>query len=175
MEKKLTTSGNSLALVIDETIARLLGLTKDTIVSLTIDGHRLIVEPRDKAAPKRKVRSVTVGEVRKTLWLLDWQKMKNEHFVALSEGTPREVFEGALGLEKVDPLTVKRLMACLERREANPTEPWSERVAAVLSAHPRPADSVPFTYRFQPSLLRIANERRADSTSPPAGAKPAAD
>ena len=51
MEKKLSIVGNSLALIIDKPLRRLLALGPERLVRVTFDGRRLIVEPIDSARP----------------------------------------------------------------------------------------------------------------------------
>jgi hypothetical protein len=45
MEKKLVTVGNGLAFFIDRSLQRLLGIEKNTVVTVTTDGVRLTIEP----------------------------------------------------------------------------------------------------------------------------------
>jgi antitoxin component of MazEF toxin-antitoxin module len=45
MEKSLAVVGNSLALVIEKPIRRMLGLTKNTLLRVTTDGRRIVIEP----------------------------------------------------------------------------------------------------------------------------------
>jgi len=48
MIKKLSTIGNSLALIIDRPILELLGITKDTELEIKTDGEGLVVKPVKK-------------------------------------------------------------------------------------------------------------------------------
>lgn len=57
MIKKLTTHGNSLALVIEKPVLKLLNITADTALDISTDGKSIIVSPlvkghRGKAALK---------------------------------------------------------------------------------------------------------------------------
>ena len=45
MFKKLTRQGNSTALILDRQIMQLLEIDKDSIVKVTVNGRKLIVEP----------------------------------------------------------------------------------------------------------------------------------
>jgi antitoxin component of MazEF toxin-antitoxin module len=45
MEKVLTTLGNSVALVIDQPLCRLLGMRRGSRVRVTSDGQRLVIDP----------------------------------------------------------------------------------------------------------------------------------
>jgi len=53
MVKRLTRHGNSLALVIDKGVLELLGIGAETPLSITTDGHCLIISPV-RAAKRRK-------------------------------------------------------------------------------------------------------------------------
>ena len=57
MEKKLTKHGNSLALVIDKPILELLGISADTLLSVTTDGERLIISPAADGARKKRLQA----------------------------------------------------------------------------------------------------------------------
>lgn len=56
MIKRLTKHGNSLALVIDRGILELLDIGVETPLSLTTDGHSLIVAPAPGAERRRRFR-----------------------------------------------------------------------------------------------------------------------
>ena len=45
MRKTLTSIGNSLGIVIEKPILELLNITKETLLEITTDGQRLILEP----------------------------------------------------------------------------------------------------------------------------------
>jgi len=70
MIKKLTKHGNSLALVVDKGILELLKIDADTPLSLTTDGHILIISPA--SSPDRE------GRFRKAL-----EKVNRRHGKAL--------------------------------------------------------------------------------------------
>lgn len=57
MIKKLTSHGNSVALVIDKAILELLKMAADTTVELTTDGRNLIISPVREAGRAKKFRS----------------------------------------------------------------------------------------------------------------------
>jgi antitoxin component of MazEF toxin-antitoxin module len=54
MIKKLTKHGNSLALVIDKAILKLLDIDAETQLSLDTDGHNLIISPSTPADRERR-------------------------------------------------------------------------------------------------------------------------
>lgn len=53
MIKRLTKHGNSLALVIDRPILKLLGISSRTTLSLTTDGKSLVLKPVQTTKPKK--------------------------------------------------------------------------------------------------------------------------
>jgi len=55
--KKLTTHGNSAALVIDKPIMELLHITMDTPLDISTDGKNLIISPVTESAPAKEVRA----------------------------------------------------------------------------------------------------------------------
>lgn len=46
MKKKLSKHGNSFAVIIDKPILDLLSITEKTILSISTDGSRIIIEPK---------------------------------------------------------------------------------------------------------------------------------
>jgi antitoxin component of MazEF toxin-antitoxin module len=54
MIKKLTKHGNSLALVIDKPVLELLKIEHDTPLDITTDGKRLMIEPAQPSARRKK-------------------------------------------------------------------------------------------------------------------------
>jgi len=54
MIKKLTTQGNSSALIIDKTLMGLLGIHADSFLKLTLDGQRLVVVPLSEQERKEQ-------------------------------------------------------------------------------------------------------------------------
>ena len=56
MTKRLSRHGNSLALVIDRPILDLLGIDKDTPLTVTTDGRALLVSPRRGPRGRKELR-----------------------------------------------------------------------------------------------------------------------
>jgi antitoxin MazE len=56
MIKRLTKHGNSLALVIDKSILRLLRIDAKTPLSVTTDGESLVISPARNAARQKRFR-----------------------------------------------------------------------------------------------------------------------
>jgi antitoxin MazE len=54
MFKKLSQHGNSYAIIIDKPILDLLSIDKDTVMKITTDGKRIIIEPTE-SVEKRTV------------------------------------------------------------------------------------------------------------------------
>ena len=72
MIKRLTKHGNSLALVIDRGVLRLLEIDETTPLSMTTDGRSLIVSPAESAKRRRQFRSIV-------------EKINNKHAPALKK------------------------------------------------------------------------------------------
>jgi antitoxin MazE len=53
MQKNLTAIGNSLGIVIEKPILELLGISRETLLEMTTDGERLIIEPVKSARAKK--------------------------------------------------------------------------------------------------------------------------
>jgi antitoxin component of MazEF toxin-antitoxin module len=58
MEKRLTKTGNSLALVLDREILEKTGITADTTLDISTDGDVIVVTPRRTKARAEKLRQV---------------------------------------------------------------------------------------------------------------------
>lgn len=58
MEKKLTKHGNSVALIIDKALLKLLKMDETSVVSLSITDEGLLISPtkRKKSATKKKIK-----------------------------------------------------------------------------------------------------------------------
>ena len=153
MQKKLSIVGNSLALVIDKPLRRMLGLGPDLMVRLTIDGRRLIVEPAGKApdgkAPDGKTPDGTVSSsarrdtARVLLDLGNRHGMSQEQFGRLHHGAIRiGVYRGQLvsNLIKEDAAelaTMQRLQECLRALRAGAS--WDDAITAARVAAPMAA------------------------------------
>lgn len=59
MVKKLTRTGNSLALVLDKPLLQELGIDEETELEVSTDGDVLVVTPRRTAARARRLRKIT--------------------------------------------------------------------------------------------------------------------
>ena len=58
MTKNLVSIGNSLGVIIEKPILDLLGISKESVLEVTTDGRRLVLEPVDDDR-KARVRSLT--------------------------------------------------------------------------------------------------------------------
>jgi antitoxin MazE len=54
MTKRLQTIGNSAGIILDKPILDLLGITSETELELSTDGHRLIITPTPSPASRRR-------------------------------------------------------------------------------------------------------------------------
>ena len=58
MKKKLSKHGNSFAIIIDKPILDLLSITEKTVLSISTDGSRIIIEPK-------RIRQTSVSDDKK--------------------------------------------------------------------------------------------------------------
>jgi antitoxin MazE len=58
MEKKLTKTGNSLALVLDRELLEKTGISADTVLDVSTDGDVIVVSPRRAKGRADKLRKV---------------------------------------------------------------------------------------------------------------------
>ena len=65
MFKKLTRQGNSTALILDRQIMQLLEIDRDSIVKITVQGRKLVVEPVDEADRAVKINAIQQTTLRK--------------------------------------------------------------------------------------------------------------
>jgi len=137
-KRKLTTVGNSFALVIDKQICRLLRLNADTEFAMHLDGERIVFEPIRRDEPPRRIDRVAVHRMMRTLLAggLSPEAFKKLHPTRV----PLFAFMGQLTIsDDIDPVVVKRIEMCVERRRAV-RESWDVTVEAVLAEIPNVAD-----------------------------------
>jgi bifunctional DNA-binding transcriptional regulator/antitoxin component of YhaV-PrlF toxin-antitoxin module len=82
MRKNLAACGNSLALIIDKPIRRLLGLGRNTQVEMWTDGRRIIIEPLPPEHP-------TYGSAPETEPRVDERRLKLDAFGVIMQLTRR--------------------------------------------------------------------------------------
>jgi hypothetical protein len=152
MRKKLTTLGNSLALVIDKPLRKMMALAPGAWVRITTNGSALVVErceppsseaePEGKPAPVREPPSLLQRRAISTLFeLVNRHHMSDVRFRRLCTWDSR--FIGYLGWLKctnlaqatpVELATIDRFEACL--RELRAERSWDEAIDAALVAVP---------------------------------------
>jgi len=140
MEKHLVRVGNSLGLVIDRAICRLLGLTTNTPLEITTDGLRILIEPL-KPRP-RKLEQLDLQLVMHEL-AFRWD-MPNEMHQQINPGLGPRGCVRALGWAKhvesppsaQDALYSARYRLVLERKRAG--DRWETAVDAALAQFPDP-------------------------------------
>jgi hypothetical protein len=147
MEKRLIVVGNSLALVIDKSIRKLLGITYKTRFNVTTDGARLIVEP----VAKEPVRAASSGRglplhIRRFNAIRVYDSLvelglDNEKFIRLTGAriwSYRARLESRLADESLI-LAMDRLDVCIDVFNAGGS--WEQAMTAALSAVPAAGDS----------------------------------
>ena len=65
MFKKLTRQGNSTALILDRQIMELMGIDKDSIVKVTLNGRQLVIEPISEKERAMKVKAIQQKTLKK--------------------------------------------------------------------------------------------------------------
>ncbi|SRR5258706_2554258 len=153
-EKTLSRYGNSLALVIDKPIRRMLNIGARTKLKLWTDGRRLIVEPLpevfepdaptaprpgapriDTDGERLKIDAFQVGFSLTRRWGM-WQEQFDKLYPRKRKLTEylgwAECFSHQATIEDLE--TMRRLEACLLARQGGKT--WEEATAVALERHP---------------------------------------
>jgi len=159
MQKRLSVVGNSLALVIDKPIRDLLGIRRETMLRISTDGRRLVVEPIGGAAHAANDVSSHVsiaaspplgasepGPVHVFRTLLNKYGISKVRFRELhhdpSSSLTRYLGWLQLGYARdANPLelaTMRRLHQCLEALDAGAA--WDDAITAALVAVPLAVD-----------------------------------
>jgi len=143
MEKRIKAMGNSFGLVIDKPMLRMLGLGRGSVVKLTTDGRRLVIERVDTSNriepsrdPRLELEASAVARAlldRFGLWIDDFKRLHHAGWRPLAyigwlEGVPSE------NLNAADLETMRRLEACLAECQAGATK--EDAIAHALRAHP---------------------------------------
>ena len=61
--KKLTRQGNSTALIIDRQLMELMGIERDSVVKVSVQGRKLLIEPiseKERAAKVKEIQQKTL-------------------------------------------------------------------------------------------------------------------
>lgn len=58
MFKKLTRQGNSTALILDRQLMELLEIDRDSVVRVTVEGRRLVIEPVSDAERSKRIKQI---------------------------------------------------------------------------------------------------------------------
>lgn len=140
MQKTLTPLGNSLALVIEKPFRRLLGISQHTVLEVSCDGRRLIVEPLSVA--KVLAQRAEEGELldaKQTAFLFDQKYcMTNEQFTRLTgEQGPYAFARYLMRVDRPNPSPemrekMARMAECLRYRQAG--KGLDEAISMVLRA-----------------------------------------
>jgi antitoxin component of MazEF toxin-antitoxin module len=156
MQKHLSRIGNSLGLLIDRPILRMLGITQETPLRISHDGKRILIEPIRGAPPRpapvpaalveampdpyQQLEGIDAEQTARELYNL-WG-MENEHVEALhhrcKDMLRYEAWAGSFDIgtrDDDDRQTVQRLAACLDERRAG--KAWPEAIEAALASFPR--------------------------------------
>jgi bifunctional DNA-binding transcriptional regulator/antitoxin component of YhaV-PrlF toxin-antitoxin module len=144
MEKRLIQYGNSLVLVIDAPIRRLLGIGPNTRLRITTDGERIVVEPIGLIAAKPSRRGTSLKARRiavdRTFTELKRRGLDDERFDRLS---PMKMLRYHMMLsysyeaEDGGMLTMDRLDTCFECLELGMS--WDEAIETALTHLPGPS------------------------------------
>jgi antitoxin component of MazEF toxin-antitoxin module len=145
MQKKLTTVGNSLALIFDKPLRRMLGLGPSRMVKLKTDGRRLVIEPVEE----RDVLPYAIAlEARSVLRrLMEVYGMGENCFRALAPEFKRTLaYDGWLEFQLEDAnasqrATVIRMHECLAALERGAE--WPDAIAEALRQSPVPGAPPP--------------------------------
>jgi bifunctional DNA-binding transcriptional regulator/antitoxin component of YhaV-PrlF toxin-antitoxin module len=158
MQKKLSTLGNSVALVIDKPIRRLLGIGPETLVDVSTDGRRIVIEPlrpaeRDKRSPNL---GMALDAPRVLRMLKRDYSIDPDRFARLYHGpsqttdkVPLSGIRAMLRYQSFLELTdrqhaqgqeladMHRMQDCLQALQSGRS--WDDAIEEALRAHPKPA------------------------------------
>jgi hypothetical protein len=143
MEKRLQVIGHSFGVVIDKPLLKVLGMGRGSVVKLTTDGRRLILERVDQenrvapsADPRLVLDATAVAKAlmnQHGLWTDDFKKLHHKHWRPMA-------YMGWLGYARAENMTedelatMRRFEACLAALKVGATK--DEAIARALSAHP---------------------------------------
>jgi antitoxin MazE len=153
MVKHLSRIGNSLGLVIERPILRMVGITAKTPLRVSHDGKRILIEPVRNPLPPADVKAeptVAMPDPYEELAAIDVEQnvRELEGMWGMSDEHARELTDmgllrcmswastygfGPPSEEKRQ--TAQRLEACLDELRAD--KPWPEAIAAALVSFPR--------------------------------------
>jgi hypothetical protein len=140
MVKKLVVVGNSLALVIDKPIRRLLNIGRNTSLRVTTEPRRLIIEP---VAEKPPVPANERDPFKVFNLLVDQYGMDQRRFTSLHHEPGRMfAYLGWLGAglarnaNDEERATFRRFHACLTALQRLAS--WDDAITVALHAEPKP-------------------------------------
>jgi hypothetical protein len=139
VKKRLSTLGNSLALVIDKPLRDLLGIDRATVLSISTDGRRLIIDPIASTAvlgpPASQLDAVSAAQALAGLDISRANFRRLHH-----QGMSFAAYQGWLACGYADEAdtaelaTIQRIEACLRGRVGGGS--WDEAVEAAIAAFP---------------------------------------
>lgn len=137
MQKRLSVLGNSLAIVIDKPIRKLLGIGRDTILQVSTDGRRILIEPTgDRHEPSVSLSEFDAARVfdmlvrHYGLWQPQFDQLSPKRLRLMA-------YRGGLDCGNPDDderLIMKRLAVCLRERQRQ--VPWEQAIRAALDSVP---------------------------------------
>ena len=137
MKKRLSVLGNSLALVIDKPMRALLGIGRDTILQVSTDGRRILIEPTGELYAS-VMTATEVDALRVMDTLLQFHGLGQGEFEQLCPCRMRMfAYRGAVMHGAFDDdirIVMKRLEVCLRQRIA--AAPWELAIRAALDEIP---------------------------------------
>jgi hypothetical protein len=139
MDKRVVAVGNSLAVTIDKPFRKMLNIGRDTVLKMTTDGRRIILEPVGKQPPPPAM----MLDARSVIDELQERGLGEAEMVALHhDPTMKRVarYIGWLtlvdvnGPNEVEAKTLQRFAQCLEELRAG--KDWPEAIAAATTSVP---------------------------------------
>jgi hypothetical protein len=143
VEKRLSSVGNGLALFIDKPIRDLLGIRRETLLRLTTDGRRLVIEPIDEPSDLPPPSASQLDALPVFAALAERFQMSREQFRSLHhDGASMGAYHGwlqcgyAAEASPAELATIRRLEACLHSLRSGAS--WEMAIGVALAASPRP-------------------------------------
>jgi len=140
MNKRLSVLGNSLALVIDKPIRKILGIGRNTILRVSTDGRRIMIEPTGELhAPPLTPGETDAPRVFDTL--MRQYGLGQAEFDGVSPKKMRIMaYRGWVETDHYDDnirMTMKRLEVCLRQLMAGAS--WEQAIRVALDTVPNVA------------------------------------
>jgi antitoxin component of MazEF toxin-antitoxin module len=140
MDKPVVSVGNSVAVIIERALCRMLDIRRGSRVRVSTDGQRIVIEPVREEKRLAPLELVGMAQIIQTLVYSD---IPHEAITALHPGLDGRRAHVRLKIwgeslradaRELDQVYARRFRVCFGKRRAGAT--WAAAVAAALAAEP---------------------------------------